>query len=111
MTKFKDFGTGSETDQTEPIVFKIHGEEFTCKPAIQGKVLISLASQAASEDASDAAKSITTLFDSVLIEESLERFNLLLVDDKRIVSVETLSEIVAWLIETYTQRPNQQPEV
>jgi hypothetical protein len=111
MTKFRDFGAGTTTDQTEPIVFKIHGEEFTCKPAIQGKVLIDLASQTSSEDASDAAKAITVLFDNVLVEESLERFNSLLVDDKRIVSVETLSEIVAWLIETYTQRPNQQPEV
>jgi hypothetical protein len=49
-------------------------------------------------------------FDTVLVDESLEKFNLLAEDPDRIVSVETLSEITAWLIEEYSARPTQRPE-
>jgi len=38
-----------------------------------------------------------------------ERFNTLLDDPGKIVSVETLGEIIGWLIEEYSNRPNQQP--
>jgi hypothetical protein len=43
-------------------------------------------------------------------EESYLRFEDLLQDKEKIVSVETLSEIVAWLIEEYGNRPEEQPE-
>ncbi len=111
MTRFKDFGSGTGSTPKEAPVFKLHGEEFTCKPAIQGKVLLDLAANSAGDDAAKAAGVIDSFFGYVLTEESGKRFESLLVDPDRIVSVETLSEIVAWLVEEYTQRPNQQPEV
>jgi hypothetical protein len=110
MTRFKDFGSGSGSVPKEAPVFKLHGEEFICKPAIQGKVLLSLAANSSSEDPSKAAGVIDDFFGYVLTEESSTRFQSLLVDPDRIVSVETLSDIVAWLVEEYTSRPNQQPE-
>jgi hypothetical protein len=42
--------------------------------------------------------------------ESYARFDALLEDEKKIVSVETLGEIIGWLIEEYSDRPNPQPE-
>lgn len=107
MTRFKDFGSGTDLTSKEAPVFKLHGEEFTCKPAIQGKILLTLAANSAGEDASKAAAVIDDFFGYVLTEESSKRFQTLLVDPDRIVSVETLSEIVAWLVEEYTARPNQ----
>ena len=53
---------------------------------------------------------VTKFFEFVLKPESLKRFNALVSDPERIVSVETLAEITAWLVEEYTNRPNQQPE-
>lgn len=110
MTRFKDFGSGSDLSEKEPIVFKLHGEEFTCKPAIQGKALINLAKTTAGDDAGAAADTIDRFFDYVLVEADKPRFQALLLDPDRIVTVETISDIIAWLIEEYTQRPNQQPE-
>jgi hypothetical protein len=111
MTRFKDFGSGSSDTPKDPISFKLFEEEFSCKPAIQGKVLMNLAVNSTSEDAGAAAQTLNDFFGYVLLEESNVRFQELLVDEHRIVTMDTLSDIVAWLIEEYTARPNQQPEV
>lgn len=110
MTRFKDFGEGGDTS-VEPLSFKIKGETFNCVPEIQGKVLLDLAASATSEDPVKQATIITNFFEKVLEDESYTRFNDLLEDKKRIVSVETLAEITAWLMEEYTGRPEGQPGV
>lgn len=110
MTKFKDFGAGTPVN-TEPIEFKLHGETFQCRPAVQGKVMLDLMSGFSGGDdnsaTSDAAEVIETFFSVVLYEESYARFNALVVDPERIVSVETLAEIAGWLTEQYASRPTQ----
>lgn len=111
MTRFKDFGSGSDNATKEPLSFKLHGEDFACKPAIQGKVLMNLAASSSEDDPAAAARTIDDFFNYVLVEESSARFQSLLVDPDRIVGMDTLSEIIQWLIEEYTKRPNQQPEV
>lgn len=109
MAKFKDFGAGKSI-KSEPISFKIHDEDFSCIPAIQGKVMLDLVARSQSENAAVQSETIVKFFDAVLEEESLARFNELLEDKHRVVSVETLGEIVAWLMEQYTNRPESQPE-
>lgn len=109
-SRFKDFGSGSAVEEKEPIVFKLHDEEFTCIPALQGKVLMDLVSRSQSEDPAESIGVINSFFSSALTDESLERFNALLEDKERIVNMETLGEIIAWLVEEYSGRPNQQPE-
>jgi hypothetical protein len=112
MAKFKDFGTGTtDIANAEPISFKLYGEEFICLPKIQGKVLLDFIQRANSEDASENSKIIQILFDKVLTAESYLRFDALLEDKTRIVTIETLSEIVGWLISEYSARPEEQPEV
>jgi hypothetical protein len=49
-------------------------------------------------------------FRSVLTHESLVRFDALLDSKETVVSLETLTDISAWLIEEYTNRPEVQPE-
>lgn len=111
MSRYKDFGSGSSKDSKEPIVFKIHGEEFTCVPEVQGKVLLKIVAEAGDEDPSKAANAINTFFNFVLEDESAERFNALTEDKHRVVTVETLTDIIGWLMEQYTDRPEAQPEV
>lgn len=111
MTRFKDFGSGSSDAPKEALKFKLFDEEFNCKPAIQGKILMNLAATSSEDDASAAARTIDDFFHYVLVEESDVRFQKLILDEDRIVSMDTLSDIIAWLIEEYTKRPNQQPEV
>jgi len=112
MSRFKDFGTGKyNPEEAEALSFKLYDEEFLCTPAVQGKFLIELIAGAGDEDnTSKNLEIISQFFENVLEEESNVRFQALVKDKKKIVTVETLSEIVAWLMSEYTGRPNQQPE-
>jgi hypothetical protein len=111
MTKYRDFGSGKTSGEVEPVTFKIHGEEFSCRPELQGKALLDLVAQSSSEDPAQAAKTIGNFFENVLLEESYSRFNSLLTSADKIVSVETLAEISGWLVEVYAGRPEEAPKV
>jgi hypothetical protein len=111
MAKFKDFGAGKAPESTEAISFKLHEEEFFCVPSLQGRVMLSLVKDSASDNPAVAAETIDNFFNQALTDESLERFNALTLDKDRIVTTETLGEIVGWLLEEYSGRPEAQPEV
>lgn len=112
MARFKDFGKGKDGDSVvaEPIKFAIHGEEFECYPRLQGKTLLQFVELANAEDAGSSAKVTRVFFEKVMSKETYARFNELLDDPEKIVTVESLGEIIGWLIEEYSGRPNQQPE-
>ena len=107
--RFKDFGSGGDVN-TAPLSFKIHGEEFNCRPTIQGKSLLNIVANTDINDGMGMAKVINDFFEVCLLEESFTRFESLLTNPDKIVSVETLGEITAWLVEEYSSRPMQQPE-
>jgi hypothetical protein len=110
MSRFKDFGKTVDLDKpAEPLSFKLWEEEFHCVKRIQGRVMLELVESSNADDPSASARTIRTFFKKVMLPESYERFDVLLGDQEKIVSVETLSEIVAWLIEQYGDRPNPQP--
>lgn len=106
--RFKDFGTGGDI-RTEPLSFKLHGEEFECWPNLQGHVLLQLAAGSADESGLATVQTINEFFDAALKTDSLTRFKKLLKDPEKIVSVETLAEITSWLVEQYSERPTQEP--
>lgn len=111
MTKFKDFGSPISSEGAELVVFKLYGEDFACRSQLPGKVMLDLASRTADEEnAALSATVITDFFKYVLLPESLERFDKLCVDPDRIVTMEQLMDIVAWLMETYADRPTVRPE-
>lgn len=109
MAKFRDFGSGASTQAPEDISFKLHEEEFTCLPEIQGAVLLDMVG-ADGENAARSAGAITEFFGKVLDDDSAKRFEDLVKSKDRFVSIETLGEIVGWIIEEYTNRPEKQPE-
>jgi len=111
MSKFKDFGSGPDLSALEEVTFQLHGETFTCVKAVQGKVLLSLVKDSASDDPAAAAAVVDGFFSKVLIDESLARFNTLILDKDKIVTVETLGAITGWIVEQLTNRPEAQPEV
>ena len=107
--RFKDFGIGGDVSN-EPLSFMLHGEEFNCYPAMQGKVLLDFIARSNNETAGAMAGIIHDFFEKVMFPESFERFVALLDDPNRVVTVEALGEITAWLMEEYSTRPTQQPE-
>jgi hypothetical protein len=107
MARFKDFGSGGDASEKEPISFKLWGEEFHCVPVIQGKLLLEIVSDSTSDDTSKSAQVMEKFFTAVLKPESKKAFDAILSDQEKITSLETLSEIVAWLMEEYSNRPNE----
>lgn len=106
--RFKDFGGDSSVNK-EPLSFKLYDEKFECYPAIQGRALLEMVRKAGDEnDPSAAAEVVDSFFGVALLPESLERFNNLLKDPKKIVTVETLSEIAGWLVGEYSERPTKE---
>jgi len=111
MTKFRDFGSGKTTGEKEPVTFKLHDEEFSCREQLQGKTLLDLVARSSGDDAAESAKTINMFFEHVLLPESYTRFSALLESPDKIVSVETLGDISGWLVEVYAGRPEGEPEV
>lgn len=107
--RFKDFGDGGVVI-SEPLSFKLHGQEFHCKPAIQGKVLLDMVATASSTDQAAATKVVIDFFNAVLTPDSLAAFNTLLDTPDKIVTVETLGDITGWIVEQYSSRPTEGPE-
>lgn len=110
MAKFRDFGAPT-AEGKETISFKLHDEEFFCNPSVQGRVLLSIVADTSSDDPATVALVTDKFFSYALNAESLKRFNELTTSPEKIVTVETLGEIVGWLVEQYSDRPEEQPEV
>jgi hypothetical protein len=108
-TRFRDFGSG-EGVAKEPLSFRLYGEDFDCKPEVQGKFLLNLVVDSGSDDVITQTKIITEFFENVLLPESWTRFDALMNDPEKIVNVETLAKITEWLMEAYSDRPEAQPE-
>lgn len=100
-------------DEAEPLTFDLGGEEFTCYPEVQGKMILDVMRSAAEADEESRgmlmAVSVLDFFKKVMPPEEYERFEKLMEDPKRIVPMDTLSDIMGWLIEEYTNRPTQPP--
>lgn len=112
MARFKDFGSTGGNPNAEPITFRLNDEDFTCRPEIPGKTVLNLVARSSDENNPGAAANVVTdFFKTVLVPESRERFDALTEDPDRIVTMETLSSIIEWLVEQYTDRPTERPEV
>lgn len=112
MARFKDFGSGASNGSApaELITFKLYDEEFTCRAEIPGKTVLNLVAGSSGDNPGETASVITGFFKTVLIPESYERFDVLTEDPDRLVSMETLSNVIEWLVEQYTDRPTVRPE-
>ena len=109
MTRHKSFGRPTGVS-AEPITFDLHGETFTAIPQIQGTTLMNLMKANDPDIPAASAGLIMDFFPLVLEDESLERFNTLISSKDKIVPAETLAEIVGWLVEEYSGRPEEQRE-
>lgn len=110
MARFKDFGSPDANVEYEAISFKVYGEEFFCHPVIPGKILLRFVKMSNSENAAQTAEAIDEFFKHALVSESYDRFEALTNDPARLVTVETLAEIIQWIIEEQSDRPTQGSE-
>jgi hypothetical protein len=98
-------------DDLEPISFDLGDQTFTCYAAIQGKVLLDIMRVAAEGDEDTRgvmmAISVLDFFEKTMPPAEYIRLGKLMEDPKKIVKLETLSEIMSWLIEEYSGRPTE----
>jgi len=109
MTRFKDFGSpvSPAASSDEVITFNLYGERFKCVQALQGRTLIEFIARSSVDNPSESAKAVLDFFDSALAPEDRERFTELTASEDRIVPMDTLTEIMDWLVEQYTARPTE----
>lgn len=107
--KIKSFGTPKEGDTTavaEPIVFELAGEEFEAYGDVSGAVQLDFIKDYGSENGADTAKAILEYLKNSMDAENYKRFQVLIRDPKKLIKMETLSEIVGYLMEERSSRPS-----
>ena len=107
QTRHMDFGTPSKLSDYAPLTFSVAGEEFSCKAAIQGKVLLDFISEADSNDGGRAATAIQRFFAEAMPPDDYVRFYKLIEESEYIFDMEELSAITTWLVEQYSSRPKE----
>lgn len=109
MTKrYKDFGRPVKQDELEPVSFDLYGQTFACYKQIHGVTLLRFVKESASEEGSRATEAMLDIFKRVMPSEEYERFEALCDDPDTVVPVETLGEIIGWLMEVYSGNPLEQ---
>ena len=69
--RFRDFGSGNAI--TEPLTFKLYEQEFQCRPALQGKVLLQMAVAGTEDDGAASAKLVETFFAKALFAREFRK--------------------------------------
>jgi hypothetical protein len=103
--RHKDFGAPVSIEDAEPLYFTYDGEDYYCRPEINGVVLLKFVRDADSGEGGKSAGALLDLFQKILLTDSYERFEKYVNDPDKIISIETLGEVAAWVIEEYTARP------
>jgi hypothetical protein len=106
--KFKDFGRPVKQDELEPVAFDLYGQTFNCYKQIHGVTLLRFVKEANSEDGTAATNAMLDIFKRVMPKDEYTKFESLCEDPDTVVPVETLGEIIAFLMEAYTGKDLQE---
>lgn len=105
--RHRSFSASKRTEELEPITFDLEGEEFTALPKIPGAYLLDFMAEAG-DDGTAAAGAILPFIEKALGEDEWARFEKVINDPDIAVEIETLVEIVGYLVESYADsRPSE----
>lgn len=105
--RHKNFGTTATIEDFAPLGFMINEQEFICRPALPGSILLDLVRRADGSSGAMAAEAVVEFLTLSIDEADRTKWDELLADPDRIVQMETLGEIAGWLVEQYTARPTK----
>lgn len=94
----------SKKDKLEPIPFELEGEVFEAYPKIAGVTLLEFIASSEQNTAATAAGILNYLKKSMSTDE-YARFYALVSNPEKEIELETLSEIVSYLITEQSARP------
>lgn len=101
----KQFHT--QAQPTEAITFEVDGEEFTAAGVPPANAILRTAELGMSENDGEKVRALGQFLDVVLMPESHARFSARMSNPEKPVDVETVGDVVAWLLEVYTGRPTE----
>lgn len=109
MARFKKFAGGTNISDFEPLEFELNSQLFTCKPAIQGSVLLEFVRDADGDSGGDSAKALYNFLEAAMSKEEYAKLDAVLHNEEVIIDVELIGAIVSWLVEEYSARPTTPP--
>lgn len=86
----------------EDVTFDLNGVTYHCRPRLPAGVTLDVASIDAGVG---TAQRVGEFFDAALLSDDAQLFAAALRDPETVVPMETLREIIQWLVERYTGRP------
>lgn len=107
--KIKSFAAPSTKEEApvEPIVFELAGTEISAYGEVSGAVLLDFIANSSGENSGDTAKAILAYLKDSMDAENFTKFDAIIRDPKKLIKIETLSEIVAHLVEERASRPTE----
>jgi hypothetical protein len=110
--KIKSFIIETPANETavevEPITFElIKGETFEAFGEVAGAVTLEFIAATSGDDSAKTAQGILDYLEASMDEANFKRFNAIIRSPKHKIKIETLSEIVSYLIEERTSRPTE----
>jgi hypothetical protein len=104
--KIKSFVSETEEAPVEPIEFElVKGETFEAYGEVSGAVTLEFIAATSGEDSAQTAKGLLAYLKASMDEDNYKRFNTIIHSPNHRIKIETLSEIVAHLIEERSSRP------
>ena len=116
MTRQKDFLVKKTKKKADPIIIKLPGAEFECKPKRSGAAIINYIASAPTDEAEDGTRQLARIlpfiYDSLKDSDTRKAFDTYIFDDDNDVEISDLVEISIYLVEEYMggDRPTEQPE-
>lgn len=102
----KDFDAAAREAVGEPLTFTLGGETFTTTPELPAMPMLKLAAKA-EEEGPAAAAAFYEFIQAMLAEEDVARFETMATRTR--FGMETLKDVVSWLLAEMTGRPTQRP--
>lgn len=103
----KSFTSSKEKTVAEPIPFELEGETFEAYGQVPGAVLLDFIAASSQEDSTGTAGAIMGYLKSSMDKATFKRFDALTRDPEKIIELQVLADIVAYLIEERTNRPTE----
>lgn len=105
--KIRSFSS-TPVDATDPIEFEFDGEKFEAFGQVTGAVLLEFIAASSARDGAAVAAGIVDYLKASMDEANYRKFKAITHDPKKNISIETLSEIVSFLIEKRAEdRPTE----
>lgn len=101
MSRFKDFDAARAEAMGEPLTFKLGGEMFTATGEVPAAVLLDLGAAINSSDTIHAFALMQELLERLVAPEEEAQFARAM----RRVGLESVLELVRWIVEETTGRP------